>query len=145
MATYKYGLSTPVLKSALSAGVLTGVKYYRGEKLNKETLMPAGYQFISSYVAQDVENILRPLLPPALQVQSMYLKPLIVGGLYSIISKVVDGNKKYMANFLISAGSEVGATFIEPYFEGAVGNSILPPANNSLIPPPSNSLSRTLG
>ena len=142
MTTYA---NTCIFKAALSAGTLTGVKYAYGEKLNKDALVPAGYQFVSSYLASDVEGYLRPLLPPQLQLQSMYFKPIVVGGLYSIMANLLSSDKSYMMNFLISAGSEMGAKILEPALSGFGPNSLAPARTTSMMPPASNSLARTLG
>lgn len=106
------------LRSGISAGLLTLANYYQVGSFNQLALKEAGYQLVSSMMADNLESIVRGFLPSDSQVSSMYLKPILVGGSYSMICYFVDGNKNYMGNFMLSAGSEFASTYVQSSIAG---------------------------
>jgi hypothetical protein len=114
MTNLSYSFGSSSLKATLSAGTLSLVDYYRGKnKLNMAMLKKSGYQFLASFSSNTIEAFIRPYLPAAAQISSMYLKPIIVGSIYSLLCKIVDGSKAYVGNFILSAGSEIAASYLE--------------------------------
>ena len=114
MTTLGYNFGTSSLKAGLSAGTLSLVQFYQGKtKMNSSMLKKAGFQFLSSISANTVEAFIRPYLPMGAQISSTYIKPLIVGTLFTVMCKVIDGSKSYMSNFILSVGSEVGGSYLE--------------------------------
>ena len=122
-------------KALVSAGSVSLVNYYRARSngrtpslLSLPSLKRAAYQGISSFASGSIEAAIKPLLPPAAQISSMYLQPLLTAGSYTLLAKFVDGSESYVANFLISLGSEVAAGCITTPLTG-----LLMPSSSNYI------------
>jgi len=124
MASSKAATGTTTFKAGISAGILTLINYYQAGKLNKEAaLKRVGYQLVGSLAADNLETIVRGFLPLDSKISSMYLHPMLTGGTYTLLTYFVDGDKNYIANFLISAGSEIASTYVEPIISNGLSTS----------------------
>ena len=121
-------------RALLSTAGVVGSNYYFEPRTGKQlfsstSLKRAGFQLVSSFAGNSLEGLVRPLLPSGSQISSMYLKPLLVGAGYCLLCKFVDSDRKYLMNFLISAGSEAMATYVEAPAEKLITGSLAPPVN----------------
>ncbi len=69
-----------------------------------------------------VKSLLAPILAPLgvmdNPVISMWIGPLVTAGIYTAIASVAMGDKKYVYNILLSAGSEWSASIIDRPLNG---------------------------
>lgn len=105
------------VKAALSASGVLLLDKYNGARTSSEFMAKrAGYQAVSSFFSNTLEGYIRPMLPVGWQISSMYMKPLVVGGSFTVLCAVIDGQKnmtyvKY--NLIVSILSELGAGYLE--------------------------------
>lgn len=99
----------------------------------------AGYQVLSSYGSCYLTPMLKDLLPKGAQIDSMYLKPLVTGTLFSLLVKFVDkseqSSKELFITFAKSAGSDLVASYgydklVSPYIHNYGQSSEIRPSIN---------------
>jgi hypothetical protein len=84
------------------------------------------FQFLSSTYQNTIMSFLRPLLPGAFQISSIWLSLLATGATFAIIEVIVDGQSSMefiKMNFLESAGAELIATVGAPTIQALVSGS----------------------
>lgn len=110
-------LSNSALTAAISGATVVAVSSFsKGSDeqiISMKSLKKAGYQAISSMLANSIEGMLQPYLPPGGKISSVYLKPGIVAGLYTAMAYFIDGDKVTLYQVAVSAGSEAIASYLE--------------------------------
>ena len=125
--------------------IASGATYSVADKFifNKESgtfdWKRAGYQILSSYGSCYLTPMLKDLLPKGAQIDSMYLKPLVCGALFSLMVKFIDksdkSSKELFITFAKSAGSDLVASYgydkiISPYVHNYSQSSEIRPSIN---------------
>lgn len=121
--------SISITRPAISAVSVFALSSYNKSAYSGNTLKRSGYQLVASLGANTLEGFIRPLLPPSAQLSTMYMRPIVVGGAFTILAKFIDGDKSYVMNFLLSGGSELLAGYLESPFQSALSpsSSVLSP------------------
>jgi hypothetical protein len=126
-----------LLRAALSGGSLVGVEYVM--KTEKGIIsMHSGGKFlaqgISSLSVNAAKSVVLPIIPQLAQLGDKVVTPLLVGGVYSLVTYFIKGvdNKHLLTRFLVSAGSEVVASWVEPAIRSTLGWTATPMSYNSL-------------
>ena len=85
--------------------------------LNKKSgLILVLTQSALSYFGNELVSWVNKVLPASIEAPiHMVIKPVVIGATYSLVAKIFLGRDQIVKNFLISAGSELGATKISEY------------------------------
>src|SRR5688572_2594227 len=102
-----------LIKNALSGAILVGAEKFIGRDGGKLVSVASGKKFlaqsVSSYMLEPIGNYVLPVLPLSISgISNYYLDPIIVGGIYSVITWIIKGidGKNMLKRFIYSVGSE---------------------------------------
>lgn len=132
-------LSGSTVKAGVSAAALLLIDKYNypsGNILSTQGAMRGGVQFLSSLWQNIVVSWIRPILPSALQLSSMFLNPIIVGLEFALLEMIIDGQGSGMYfkfNFITSMLAEAASALISPSVSAFAGTPSLGPTTAASI------------
>lgn len=135
-----FDLANNSIRALLSGGTLIGFETYmtrRGEKLlSTSNLKKFGFQAVSSLAVNEIKSLLRPIIPSVVDgITDAYINPILIGGAYTVLARVVNGSKSYLYNFMFSMSAEMVAGFLEHPVRGLISPGLSKPMPKAAVAP----------